>query len=62
MSLLILLDNDLTCCITSSFLFRHASPAMVLCEARMTMKPLAWCQERESWEDLNSGSINPDGS
>ncbi|MDA3786928.1 MAG: hypothetical protein PF503_00295, partial [Desulfobacula sp.] len=53
---------DPTCCITSSFLFRHALPVMVLCEARMTMKPLAYGRERESRDDLNSGSINPDGS
>jgi len=32
---------DPTCRITGSFLTRHALPVMVLCEARMTMKPLA---------------------
>jgi len=39
---------DPTCRITGSFLTRHALPAMVLCEARMTMKPLAYGLERES--------------
>ena len=39
---------DPTCCITSSFLIRHALPVTVLCEARMTMKPLAYGLERES--------------
>jgi hypothetical protein len=42
---------DPTCCITSSFLPRHALPVMVLCEARMTMKPLALCRERESRDE-----------
>lgn len=41
-SLLILLGIDPTCGIAGSFLFRRALPAMVLCEARLTMKPLAY--------------------
>ena len=41
-SLLILLGFEPTCCITGSFLFRRALPAMVLCEARLTMKPLVF--------------------
>jgi len=61
-SLLILLDINPTYCITSSFLLRRALSVMILCEARRTMKPLAVCLESKSWEELNSGSINPDGS
>ncbi len=38
---------DPTCCITGSFLLRHALPVMVLCGARMTMKPLAMGLKRE---------------
>jgi hypothetical protein len=41
-SLLILLGIDPTCCITGSFLFRRALSVMILCGARMTMKPLAF--------------------
>jgi len=39
---------DPTCRITGSFLLRHALPVTVLCEARMTMKPLALGRKRES--------------